>query len=285
MFVRCAPNSDQTFAAQRTQRSANSDRKSGCQSTQRPDSIQPPGRHSPALAFGKPDCGVPLTPVDLDWTGHWSRFKSGGNKMNSLVKFWSKCKLDKPPYIHPDDCKLAKSQFDLFDFKVRTPAQFIKSEKFGDFKDRSFHLSLYPGPYIGHLDTAKIVILMLNPGLGFSDYTTDNDAEHARWIKKVIRQDLANAEFPFISLNPEFSWTGGFRWWEGKLRKTLTCLAEKNFRGSYFDALQYLSKQMACIEMVPYHSRGLSGSSLIKQLPSVQAAREYVSEVLGSVPR
>ena len=142
--------------------------------------------------------------------------------MNSLVKFWSKCKQNKPPYIHPADAEVIKTKFNLFDAEVRTPRQFIKSQRFGNFKDRRFHLSLYPVPYLGRLDTAEIVLLLLNPGFGFSDYVTDQDAQHARWVKNVIRQDLTDTEFPFVSLNPEFCWTPGFQWWERKLRKVLT---------------------------------------------------------------
>jgi len=102
----------------------------------------------------------------------------------------------------------------------------------------------------------------------------------ARWAKKVIRQDFAGTEFPFISLNPEFCWTPGFQWRERKLRKVLTCIAYEKFEGRYLDAMKYLAKRMACIEMVPYHSQNFNGYGIVKELPSAKAAREYVSKVL-----
>jgi hypothetical protein len=200
--------------------------------------------------------------------------------MNSLVRFWDKCSLTRPPYIHPDDLEIVRSRPHQFDRVVRSPKQFIESDSFGEFKDRSFHLSLLPVPFLGRLDTAKIVILLLNPGLGLSDYVTDSDKKHARWSKKVIRQQLDGAEYPFISLNPEFSWTGGFQWWEKKLREVLRVIAKKEFDGRYLDALKFLSKRLACVELVPYHSQRFGGSSLVDRMPSAQAALHYVKHTL-----
>jgi len=203
--------------------------------------------------------------------------------MNSLVRFWDECRLSKPPYIHPADVEVLNSRPSHIEQTIRSHKQFIESDRFGRFDDRRFHLSLLPVPYLGRLATAKVVILLLNPGLGLSDYLTDEDEVHSRWSKKVIRQELAGAEYPFISLNPEFCWTGGFQWWERKLRKVCTIVAEEKFQGRYIDALRFLSNQLAAIELVPYHSRNFNNSSFVDQLPSARVALDHVKSSL--VPR
>jgi hypothetical protein len=201
--------------------------------------------------------------------------------MNSLVQFWRGCDLTAGPYFHPEDLRVLKAKFPkLIDLKIRTHRDFVNDPAFGTFDDVKFHLSLLPGPYQGNLGTADIVVLMLNPGLGLADYYTDDNVEHSAQVKKLIRQDLDGMEYPFISLNPEYSWTGGFRWWEKKLRKVLLRIAEAKFKGRYVGALKHLSQRMACIEMVPYHSRTFGAGKIIKDLPSAQAAKSYVHETL-----
>jgi len=88
-----------------------------------------------------------------------------------IVEFWSKCPLGRPPFVHPDDRDALETsgpgvlKLPALDFK-----RFIRSERFGDFEDRRFHLSLLPMPYVGDLERADIFLLTLNPGCKVSDY-------------------------------------------------------------------------------------------------------------------
>src|SRR5215470_16746870 len=92
--------------------------------------------------------------------------------MKSLVEFWRKCPLDKPPFVHPDDrpalLRYSKSRPDLPTY--RRFHTFVKSSQFGNFSDRRLHFSLVPVPYTGDLAGAEIFILQLNPGLTLIDY-------------------------------------------------------------------------------------------------------------------
>jgi hypothetical protein len=200
--------------------------------------------------------------------------------MNSLVEFWGKCDLKKPPFIHPYDDDKVESEREFADRLILNHQTFIRSTRFGKPKDKDFHLSLLPVPYIGNLDKADIVILLLNPGFGLSDYHTQDDAEHSRLLVKMIQQDFKGNDYPFLSLNPEMAWSGGFMWWEKKLSKVLRTVADKYFEGSYLESLKLLSQRIAAIELVPYHSKVFGARRLIRKMPSALAAQAYIRDVL-----
>jgi hypothetical protein len=83
-----------------------------------------------------------------------------------------------------------------------------------------------------------------------------------------------------MSLDPRLAYTGGFMWWEKKLRGVLRHLATERFAGSYLKAMQHLSCRMAAIELVPYHSVSFGADHLLETMPSAQAVRKFISEVL-----
>ena len=133
--------------------------------------------------------------------------------------------------------------------------QFVGGKRFGKFEDHQFHLSLLPSPYVGDLSRADIFILALNPGFSLTDYCAEwHVPKFRRRLKRNLRQDFDRVDFPFFLLDPEFCWHGGFAWWEGKLREVATRIAKKKHGGRYFDALRELSRRIAAIELVPYHS-------------------------------
>jgi hypothetical protein len=119
------------------------------------------------------------------------------------------------------------------------------------------------------LDGAEIVILLLNPGFGFTDYYGEyRMAGFRRRLEETIRQSLNSQPFPFLWLDPELCWHGGFVWWEKKLRQVLTEIARVYFDKSYRRAMRDLSHRLACVELIPYHSINFGGHSLESQLPS-----------------
>ncbi len=200
--------------------------------------------------------------------------------MNDLVKFWRDCDLERPPYIHPLDKAAVGARFNkLFDEQVKTPTEFVAGPRFGNFKDNRFHLSLLPVPFMGCLDRAEIFILLLNPGFGFGSYEEDADPEKAEMLRRSVRQELDGVEFPFVSLNPQFSWTAGFRWWEGKLRSVIRAHAAER-QSNYLASLQAFASRLACIELVAYRSAQFGGGSIAQKLPSCRAARQFVESVL-----
>jgi len=174
------------------------------------------------------------------------------------------------PIFHAREGKHADLQ--ALDFE-----RFVASESFGRFQDRRLHLSLLPVPFGGDLERADIILLLLNPGLDYCDYYAETKIpRYRRRLEMTLAQDLKGEEFPFLWLDPEFCWHSGFRWWERKLHEVTWVIANQRFGGRYLDALRDLSRRIAHVQLVPYHSSTFQAHSLIGLLPSTSAAREYV---------
>jgi len=193
-----------------------------------------------------------------------------------LVEFWKKCPLDGQTFIHPDDRRVLDPRPDLTrqcDFD-----SFTKSPEFGK---SNLHVSLRPMPYFGNLEKADIFILLLNPGLGYTDYWGEENVKPFRdRLEDSLYQSLDAVEFPFMWLDPQFCWHGGFVWWDKKLRNTILKLAEIHFDGSYYDAARSLSKRLACLELIPYHSHSFGAHKLLNRLDSAIAMKEFVKNNL-----
>ncbi|MGY3610814.1 MULTISPECIES: hypothetical protein [unclassified Bradyrhizobium] len=117
--------------------------------------------------------------------------------MIELVEFWKNCDLSQPPYVHDDDRSFIDAATNISKITLRSHRAFVEHPTFGDENDGSLHLGLLPVPYQGNLLRADIFIIMLNPGLGLSDYQTEEDAEHAEQVRLIIRQNFAEVEVSF----------------------------------------------------------------------------------------
>jgi hypothetical protein len=201
---------------------------------------------------------------------------------NELINFWQECKLAAPPFAHPDDLSILRQRYDrLIDAEPVNFDTFISGPRFGDFNDHRLHLSLLPVPYEGDLSRAEIVILLLNPGFSYADYWAEtNRPEFRQRLKDNLRQSFKEVGFPFLELDPQFCWHSGFAWWEKKLRSVITQIAAKKFNGRYIDALRDLSRKLACVELIPYHSQSFRAHAVIDHLPSVKMVRKFVRESL-----
>lgn len=197
----------------------------------------------------------------------------------NLIDFWHRGKITGPPFAHYDDWKALRSYEGRYiDEEPKDFGAFLSSSRFGNFTDKRFHLSLLPIPYGGNLRTANIIILLLNPGFSLTDYYAETRVpQFRRHLKQMLAQDFDGINFPFIWLDPEYCWHGGFRWWEEKLRDVITIIAKKK-KISYFDAMHDISKRLAHVELVPYHSRQFDARLLVDQLCSVHAARRFAHE-------
>jgi hypothetical protein len=122
---------------------------------------------------------------------------------------------------------------------------------------------------------------MLNPGFSFTDYYGETRVPKFRLrLEQTLVQNFEGTEFPFIGLDPEYCWSAGFCWWEEKLRDVITIIAATKFNGRYLDALCDVSKRLAAVELVPYHSPSFIAHRLITNLPSVKVAVQFAQEVL-----
>jgi hypothetical protein len=202
----------------------------------------------------------------------------------NLIEFWRQCSLEGGALCHPDDKQCLGSK--LADTGGVTFSQFITSDRFGTHETK-FHLSLYPVPFTGDLRRADIFLLALNPGCDSADYWTEteptSDTERLCYrdrLKRNIRQDLEEMEYLFFALDPKFAWSTGFVYWERKLGEVVWTIAKSYFENDYRMALQNLACRLAVVELVPYRSQAFGAHSLIKNLPSVKAAKDFVAEAV-----
>jgi hypothetical protein len=122
---------------------------------------------------------------------------------------------------------------------------------------------------------------MLNPGFGYNDYWAEFKVPDFRSrLELNLSQSFERIEYPFLFLDPQFCWHGGFLWWEGKLREVIHRIADDRFSGRYLPALQFMSQKLACIELFPYHSTSFAHHRLTQHLPSVKQARSFFHDCL-----
>src|SRR5665213_2783340 len=202
----------------------------------------------------------------------------------SLIEFWQRCPLENQPFVHPDDEPILKDILSRNGRWGKNDAtsfdSYIAHPRFGDPEDNHLHLSLLPVPYVGDLRNAKIVILLLNPGFDYCDYWAEHEMPGFReQLKRNLSQSFEGIEYPFSGLDPQFCWYSGFMWWERKLREVIQKIA-LNRNWSYRDALSDLSRNLACVELIPYHSSSFGDHKLIGRLPSIERAKVFVHEQL-----
>lgn len=193
-----------------------------------------------------------------------------------LIGFWKKQSYQKGPYIAHQDIEFIPKRIINTFFSYKS---YIESESFGNINDNSLHLGLLPLPYVGDLSKSTIFILMLNPGLSPTDYFAEyNQPEFRNIYLGNIFQEF-ETEFPFHFLNPEFAWHEGFQYWHDKFKGLARVVSEKK-NLTYYDSLKFLSKQISCLELMPYHSKRFGSDYFINDLQSVRLMRSFVNDFL-----
>jgi len=195
-----------------------------------------------------------------------------------LLKAWASFKSTNSLHMLPEDVSvLDKLKKQRTDFK--SWEEYINDPNFGAPKDTKLHLGLIPQPFTGNLKTASIFILQLNPGIGPSDYYGEYKIPK---FKRALLDNLKQKplDYPYIFLNPQFSWHGGYKYWHSKLNGVIENLRSYwNYR-SYAKAQRRLAGQLATIELVPYHSSSFSEKGGLLKLESVTLMKNYLNEVL-----
>lgn len=197
-----------------------------------------------------------------------------------LIQFWQRFAWRPGELaVHPDDRAWMEQhwpqplQEPYLDWNA-----FLHSDRFGS-RDRDVHLSHLPAPFWGDLRRARVLIFLKNPGFDNTDYYLESQQEFRDAHLQTLRQSAKPADFPFIHLDPRFSWSGSFLWWEQRLRPVIDALAEDGL--SYREALQLLSQQIAAVQLFPYRSRDSSTLRYRRRgelLPSVAAAQQFLAE-------
>lgn len=197
--------------------------------------------------------------------------------IEALIEFWKKAPLDKHRYVHPDDQDQLKERF--IHEPIFTSDDYGLALREGRLQNSKLHLTLLPTPYLGDLRNARVAILLLNPGL---DATNFHTARHFPNLDKIMRGVIHQTTPYNPFLDPKWAWTSGFQWWERKLRGVAQIISKRNFNADYGKTLDLLSKEIACIELVSYHSTSFGGPT---NLPSAQAAREAALEIASNANR
>ena len=197
----------------------------------------------------------------------------GAQSLQELTNAWKKLNLNSKGYILDGDnldeskCWNIKNYNDF----IQRQTEIIKDKK------RIFHTGLLPVPFSGDIKNAVIYILLLNPGLSAIDYYVEsNEKSFRNQIINKLKKDKLDRDYPFISLNPKYLWTGGGRYWTNKFMPIIKELMKHN--KSYLEILQLLSKNIAALELIPYHSKNLSMTKKLQRQKSVVLMKSFVKE-------
>lgn len=192
------------------------------------------------------------------------------DSLSRLVSAWRSVTTERPFVLSGD--REAVSSWPDQAVVHESFASYCSDASFG-LQDERLHVGLVPIPYIGSLASADVFLLMLNPGLSPVDYFAE---EHFPEYRELLLDNLhqrLRAGFPF--LDPALSWHSGGEYWLSRFRELAIALRPQ--AGSFKDALRFLAKHVACLELVPYHSPqfGLP-SKLVESLESVRLMLDYV---------
>ncbi|MBE7180410.1 MAG: hypothetical protein INR71_04220 [Terriglobus roseus] len=151
----------------------------------------------------------------------------------------------------------------------------------GGSKDSEVHLSHLPAPFWGDLQRASVLLFLKNPGFDNTDYYLESQPDFREAHLRGLSSPADPLPFAFLHLDPRFSWSGSFLWWEQRLRPILDALTAEDGL-TYQQALQTLSQQIAAVQLFPYRSRDSSRLRYRTRaggtMPSVAAAQRFLAE-------
>jgi|GEM_PF-581348 len=204
--------------------------------------------------------------------------------LETLVKNWRTCIRKGAPFVYPGDEALSRKENRSHILQIESFREYIAQPDFWLTDRGILHLGLLPQPYSGCLKTARVFVLMQNPGFSETDYYAES--EHAEFRKahiRCLRQENVDDEFPFVFLDPRFIFHSGAHYWLRKFGPLIDVLRQER-GGSWVKALSIFARSIATLEYVPYHSRAFSlPSRVTNALESKKHMLDYVKEEL--VPR
>ncbi len=99
-----------------------------------------------------------------------------------------------------------------------------------------------PDAYLGNLEKAKVVFLLLNPGFQERDINICVPGSQYFDQNKLSLQQKSKP--PFYVLGNKFKDSGGYEWWTKKLKSIINAGI----------SIETLSEKIVCIQYFPYHS-------------------------------
>jgi len=135
--------------------------------------------------------------------------------------------------------------------------------------DEKIIVESIPEPFIGNPQSAKVVLLSLNPGHSEDDAKAHFDGDFRKAMMHNLRHEAQ--ECPFYGLNPKFAWTAGGIWWRAHTRRL-------HDAGLPWECI---SQGLLVIEWFPYHSK-TSGLPTKPVCPSQNYSFQLAREMLES---
>jgi hypothetical protein len=192
------------------------------------------------------------------------------NHGKQLLSAWRALDTSKKSLILPGDEEIREYG------DVLTSSEFAKKDQVV-IPNRKFFLNLIPQPFAGKLLTAKVYVLLLNPGFGNLDLFAEEQSPEFR--NKLIK--TLGGQCPHLGFDPSLHWTGGFQWTTRKFR-TLIEKVQNDRSWSMHKTLSFFAEHVATVELVPYHSAHYHLSpKVVDRLKSVNLVRKFVVEDLA----
>lgn len=198
---------------------------------------------------------------------------------HALLEAWACFDVSARPYVLKDDLgRLPRARIEQGSQPVAW-SELVSSDNLLDRASTELHLNLLPQPFFGNLREATVYLLLLNPGLGLTDYYGESEVESYRAaLIRNLRQDFAATDHPFLFLDPRFAWHGGFAWWNRKLGGVVRDVANEVGQSTR-EVRKVLANVLASVELLPYHSASFSSRGLkLDALPSAQLACQFVRD-------
>jgi len=127
-------------------------------------------------------------------------------------------------------------------------------------------LDVLPCPFLGNIEKAKVVVLLLNPGFEWQDLAFS--MTHEKYYRECLASLKQESERPFFIFDKELGFSGGYRWWAKVTKK----LIEDGV------TLDDLSEKMMAVQYFPYPSVTYKGNKNI--LPSQNYSFYLVREAI-----
>lgn len=130
----------------------------------------------------------------------------------------------------------------------------------------NIHTEILPQPYLGNVDSAKVICLLLNPGYSEAEGGIELNCQK---FQQALSDNLDCTKPCLVHLNEYYDWTTGGKW----LRRILKPLLK---RGVTYEQLEH---NFAIIEYFPYHSKTFNvkqGKPLKSQLYGFDLVKQAI---------
>ena len=154
--------------------------------------------------------------------------------MQDFINYWSNLDTSKRPFIHPGDFEIMKGNI----YSYSTIKNYVTSSHYWQTQNE-FHTDLLPIPYAGNLASAKVFILLINPGFNLADYHAElTSPDYFNGLRNNLIQ-LTENDFPFMFLNPSLLNFPGGQYWIKKFKDYI--IEVKNEKSAYFSRSGFAS--------------------------------------------